>query len=146
MDNFFYNLNKKMSDLAQRQDLAESAVTERDMGKHNNATTGFKALAKKAGGGEKGNRIAGAQFQKMKKAGQLEETDMDESALQAYIGDKKYGRDGMEALRKAGRDGASKDKTQTEVLELDAFRGSKAGDNLERFNCDSPIDSRLHRF
>jgi hypothetical protein len=110
MDNFFYNLNKKMADLAQRQDLAESAVAERDMGKHNNATTGFKALAKKAGGGEKGNRIAGAQFQKMKKAGQLEETDMDESALQAYIGDKKYGRDGMEALRKAGRDGASKDK------------------------------------
>jgi hypothetical protein len=110
MDNFFYNLNKKMADLAQRQNLAESAVAERDMGKHNNATTGFKALAKKAGGGEKGNRIAGAQFQKMKRAGQLEETDMDESALQAYIGDKKYGRDGMEALRKAGRDGASKDK------------------------------------
>jgi hypothetical protein len=114
MDNFFYNLNKKMSDLAKRQDLAESAVTERDMGKHNNATTGFKALAKKAGDkyGSKaaGERVAGAQFQKMKKAGQLEETDMDESALQAYIGDKKYGRDGMEALRKAGRDGASKDK------------------------------------
>jgi hypothetical protein len=45
---------------------------ERDMGKHNNKTTGFKALAKKAGGGEKGQKIAGAQFQKMKKAGQLE--------------------------------------------------------------------------
>ena len=44
MDNFFYNLNKKMSDLAQRQDLAESAVAERDMGKHNNATTGFKMM------------------------------------------------------------------------------------------------------
>ena len=77
MDNFFYNLNKKMADLAQRQDLAESAVAERDMGKHNNATTGFKALAKKAGAkyGSKaaGERVAGAQFQKMKKAGQLEE-------------------------------------------------------------------------
>jgi len=77
MDNFFYNLNKKMADLAERQDLAESAVTERDMGKHNNATTGFKALAKKAGAkyGSKaaGERVAGAQFQKMKKAGQLEE-------------------------------------------------------------------------
>jgi hypothetical protein len=48
-------------------------VNEKDMGKHNNATTGFKALAKKAGGGEKGEKIAGAQFQKMKKAGQLEE-------------------------------------------------------------------------
>jgi hypothetical protein len=42
------------------------------MGKHNNATTGFKALANKAGGGKKGKRIAGAQFQNMMKAGQLE--------------------------------------------------------------------------
>ena len=77
MDNFFHNLNKKMADLAQRQDLAESAVTERDQGKHNNATTGFKALAKKAGKeyGSKaaGERVAGAQFQKMKRAGKLEE-------------------------------------------------------------------------
>jgi len=35
---------------------------------------------------------------------------VDESALQAYIGDKKYGKAGMDALRKAGREGASKDK------------------------------------
>jgi hypothetical protein len=127
MDNFFYNLNKKMSDLAQRQDLAESAVAERDMGKHNNATTGFKALAKKAGGGEKGNRIAGAQFQKMKKAGQLEEghcsacdcspcecDSMEESAFQAAIGKKKYGDAGMKALQKAGRDNAS-DSTMNNI-------------------------------
>ena len=52
-----------------------SCVHEGDMGKHNNKTTGFKALAKKAGGGEKGKKIAGAQFQKMKKAGQLEESN-----------------------------------------------------------------------
>jgi hypothetical protein len=38
------------------------------------------------------------------------EANMDESALQAYIGDKKYGKAGMDALRKAGRDGAGKDK------------------------------------
>ena len=49
-------------------------MMERDEGKHNNKTTGFKALAKKAGGGEKGAKIAGAQRQKMKKAGQLEES------------------------------------------------------------------------
>jgi hypothetical protein len=49
-----------------------SGMYEGDVGKHNNKTTGFKALAKKAGGGEKGQKIAGAQFQKMKKAGQLE--------------------------------------------------------------------------
>ena len=50
------------------------SMMERDEGKHNNKTTGFKALAKKAGGGEKGAKIAGAQRQKMKKAGQLEES------------------------------------------------------------------------
>ena len=52
-----------------------SGMYERDMGKPNNKTTGFKALAKKVGGGEKGQKIAGAQFQKMKKAGQLEESN-----------------------------------------------------------------------
>ena len=91
-----------MADLATKQTLSEGTVAERDMGKHNNADTGFKALADKAGRryGSKaaGERVAGAQFQKMRRAGQLE-SDMDESALQAYIGDKKY-----------GRDGASKDK------------------------------------
>ena len=35
---------------------------------------------------------------------------MEESALQAYLGNKKYGKEGMNALRKAGRDHASKDK------------------------------------
>jgi hypothetical protein len=36
--------------------------------------------------------------------------DMEESGLQAYLGNKKYGKKGMDALRKAGRDGASKEK------------------------------------
>ena len=52
------NLNENASpfktDLLTR--LSESYIAEKDMGKHNNATTGFKALAKKAGGGEKGVR------------------------------------------------------------------------------------------
>lgn len=66
-------------------------ILEKDMGKHNNATTGFKALAKKAGGGEKGQKIAGAQFQKMKKAGQLEESVLIESTLQAIV--RKFGKE-----------------------------------------------------
>jgi len=37
------------------------------------------------------------------------EADMDESALQAYLGKKKYGETGMKALQKAGREGASKE-------------------------------------
>ena len=74
---FFYDLNKKLDGIRATPEVTHQQLNERDMGKHNNATTGFKALAKKAGGGEKGERIAGAQFQKMKKAGQLEEGPLD---------------------------------------------------------------------
>jgi hypothetical protein len=38
-----------------------------------------------------------------------EEDQMAESGLQAYLGKKKYGKEGMKALQKAGREGASKD-------------------------------------
>ena len=129
---FFYDLNKRLASLASKQDaeqLAEhsvpatqpksqlaQALNERDLGKHNNATTGFKALAKKAGGGniEKGNRIAGAQLAKMRAKGQVEESDMEESAFQAAIGKKKFGDQGMKALQKAGREHAS-DKTMDNI-------------------------------
>jgi len=120
---FFYDLNKRLATLSSKQDaeqLAEHAVpapqpksklaqalNERDLGKHNNATTGFAALAKKTGGGEKGARIAGAQLAKMRAKGQVEESDMEESAFQAAIGKKKYGDQGMKALQKAGREHAS---------------------------------------
>jgi hypothetical protein len=126
---FFYDLNKRLAQLASKQDAKQiteeakavapksqlaQALNERDLGKHNNATTGFAALAKKTGGGEKGNRIAGAQLAKMRAKGQVEESDMDESAFQAAIGKKKYGSQGMKALQKAGRDGAS-EKTMSNI-------------------------------
>ena len=47
---------------------------------------------------------------KSKEQGVAEEVD--ESALQAYLGDKKYGEKGMDALRKAGREHAGKSKMQ----------------------------------
>lgn len=40
----------------------------------------------------------------------VKEENIDESGLQAYLGNKKYGKAGMDALRKAGREGASKEK------------------------------------
>jgi hypothetical protein len=40
----------------------------------------------------------------------VREGEMEESGLQAYLGKKKYGKEGMQALQKAGRDGASKEK------------------------------------
>ena len=77
---FFYDLNKRLAAVNDKPETQQ--LNERDMGKHNNATTGFKALAKKTGGGEKGDKIAGAQFQKMKKAGQLDELSV--NTLSSY--------------------------------------------------------------
>jgi hypothetical protein len=40
----------------------------------------------------------------------VDEEEVEESGLQAYLGNKKYGETGMDALRKAGREHASKEK------------------------------------
>lgn len=63
------------------------------------------------------------------------EEEVDESALQAYLGDKKYGKDGMDALRKAGQEHASEKTMQNirakysskeEVAEDGEFAGDYA--------------------
>ena len=41
------------------------------------------------------------------------EGEVGESGLQAYLGNKKYGKEGMDALRKAGREGSSKEKMKS---------------------------------
>lgn len=67
-----------------------------------------------------------------------EDSDVDESGLQYYTGKKKYGKDGMAALAKAGRDGASeeelgriKDKYKKEDTDVEEgkypFAGAKVG-------------------
>jgi len=204
---FFYDLNKRLAQLASKQDAKQiteeakavapksklaQALNERDLGKHNNATTGFKALAKKVGGGEKGARIAGAQLAKMRAKGQVEEGDMEEgnaftgalaktpkggkfkvggkeftdtssleeghcpscdcspckcdsmeeSALQAYLGKKKYGPEGMKALQKAGRDHAGKDKMNQirnrydKMDEADFEEGNAFGNAVRKAKAD----------
>ena len=86
---FFYNLNKRMADLAKRQELTESA-----------------------------------------------QPAVDESALQAYLGKKKYGTQGMIALQKAGREGASKEKMASirakhdKMDEADMEEGNKFAYNV----------------
>ena len=68
--------------------------------------------------------------------GPLEEADMEESALQAYLGKKKYGEAGMKALQKAGREGASKDKMAAirarhdKMDEADMDEGNKFAHNV----------------
>ena len=107
---FFYNLNDKLNAIREKPEVTHQQLNERDMGKHNNATTGFKALADKTN-----DKIAGAQFQKMKKAGQLEEEGMSRAAK----GYEKYGKPGMEALAKAGRDGKSLDPVRKKYDKYD---------------------------
>jgi hypothetical protein len=77
---FFYDLNKKLDNIRATPEVTHQQLNERDMGKHNNATTGFAALAKKTGGGEKGAKIAGAQLAKMREKGQVEEDSVSPAA------------------------------------------------------------------
>ena len=92
---FFYDLNKKLDEIRATPSTTHGQLNERDMGKHNNKTTGFDALAKKAGKeyGSKaaGERVAGAQFQKMKKAGKLEEQGMGDVVKKVGSAVKKVG-------------------------------------------------------
>ena len=116
---FFYDLNKKLDEIRATPSKTHGQLNERDMGKHNNATTGFAALAKKAGKeyGSKaaGERVAGAQFQKMKKSGKIEEEGMSRAAK----GYEKYGKQGMQALAKAGREGKALDPVRAKYDKYD---------------------------
>lgn len=75
---------------------------------HNMSTSAFakKVLANKDDFPAKTEK----QAQLAKTLGKMNEDDVEESGLQAYLGNKKYGKEGMDALRKAGREGASKEK------------------------------------
>ena len=95
---------------------AKKARAGKDIGKPGKM---FSKIAKSAGerygSKERGEKVAGAVLAKLRKGTKeaidpsLEESDMEESALQAYLGKKKYGEAGMKALQKAGREGASKE-------------------------------------
>ena len=150
---FFYDLNKKLATLSAKQQLAESAqpVAERSTGDYSakKAAAGkdigkpgkmFSKIAKSAGkrygSKESGEKVAGAVLAKLRAKESLEEADMDESALQAYLGKKKYGETGMKALQKAGREGASKETMarirakHDKMDEADMEEGNKFTGNL----------------
>ena len=102
---------KNPNDVAEADYSAKKAAAGKDIGKPGKM---FSKIAKSAGKeyGSKaaGERVAGAVLNKLRAKESVDKDEVDESALQAYIGDKKYGKKGMDALRKAGREGASKDK------------------------------------
>ncbi len=89
---------------------AKAARAGKDIGKPGKT---FAKIAKSAGerygSKERGEKVAGAVLAKLRAKESVEESEMDESALQAYLGKKKYGDAGMKALQKAGREGASKE-------------------------------------
>jgi hypothetical protein len=99
----------KEEDVTEAGYSAKAGRAGKDLGKPGkNFSKIAKGAAERYGSKEAGERVAGAVLNKLRHP--KEEQEMDESALQAYIGDKKYGKAGMDALRKAGREGASKDK------------------------------------
>lgn len=153
---FFYDLNKKLADLAKKQEITESvgstsgflegstgdysakkAAAGKDIGKPGKMFSKIaKSAGKRYGSKESGERVAGAVLAKLRAKESVAEADMDESALQAYLGKKKYGDAGMKALQKAGREGASKETMarirakHDKMDEADMEEGNKFTGNL----------------
>jgi hypothetical protein len=94
---------------------------------------------------DEGNEFSGAlanakkdhksEFKVNGKTFPVQENGMEESALQAYLGNKKYGKQGMDALRKAGRDHAGKDK-------MDQIRNRYDKMDETEMECDTPVPSK----
>ena len=118
---------------------AKKARAGKDIGKPGKTFANIEKSAKKYGARDPG-AVAGAVLKKLRAKEaidpSLEESDMDESALQAYLGKKKYGKTGMKALQKAGREGASKETMakirarHDKMDEADMEEGNKFTGNL----------------
>jgi len=57
--------------------------------------------------------------------------DVEESGLQAYLGNKKYGKEGMDALRKAGREHAGKEKMASIRAKYDKLDEEGVAEDLD---------------
>jgi hypothetical protein len=128
MDNFFHDINKRLNDIGSRQDLAESekwiqkAINPAHKGNLHRALHVPADKKIPAGKLEKATHSSNPKIKKQAVLAKtlrglkesdptdMNEADMDESALQAYLGKKKYGPEGMKALQKAGREHAGKSK------------------------------------
>jgi hypothetical protein len=116
MSNNIYDILKKMENLeAPKQSLNEGKKAKPDfLDKDGDKKEPMKKAAKEKSKGAIGEAVARVEKQLAEKYNnhkkQLSEREMEESGLQAYLGKKKYGEQGMQALQKAGREGASKEK------------------------------------
>jgi Ca2+-binding EF-hand superfamily protein len=131
---------------------AKKAAAGKDIGKPGkNFAKIEKSAAKKYGSKEAGARVAGAVLNKLRHAkesitneGHCPACDcspckcnesMEESGLQAYLGNKKYGKEGMDALRKAGREHAGKDK-------MNQIRNRYDKMDESGMECDTPMPAK----
>ena len=135
MDNFFYDLNKKLDGIRAKPEAGQlnedySPINEKgekwiqkavnpahkgDLHKALHVPQGKKIPAGKlAKATHSSNPTLKKQAVLAKTLRGLKEQDMEESAFQAAIGKKKYGDEGMKALQKAGREHAS-NKTMSNI-------------------------------
>ena len=104
---------KNPNDIEETDYSAKAGRAGKDLGKPGkNFSKIAKGAAERYGSKAAGERVAGAVLNKLRHP--AESSDMEESALQAAIGKKKYGDQGMKALQKAGREHAS-DKTMNTI-------------------------------
>ena len=121
--------DEEKDDLDEVSYSAKAARAGKDIGKPGKA---FAKIAKSAGerygSKERGEKVAGAVLKKLRAD---ENEEVEESGLQAYLGKKKYGKDGMSALQKAGREGASKEKMAMLRAKHDKFDESAKPDYID---------------
>ena len=118
MSNNIYDILKKMQGLeAPKQNLTEGKKAKpdfADLDKDGDKKEPMKKAAKEKAKGAIAEAVARVEKNLAEKYSgykkQISENEVEESGLQAYLGKKKYGKQGMKALQKAGRDGASKEK------------------------------------
>ena len=70
----------------------------------------------------------------------IESEEVEESGLQAYLGNKKYGKEGMDALRKAGREHAGKEKMANIRAKYDKLDEEDSEDELSEIKRLSAIN------
>jgi len=125
---FFYDLNKKLDSIREKPETTHKQLNERDEGKPGK---NFAKIAKDAseryGSKAAGERVAGAVRNKLKAQGKLEEEGMSRAAK----GYEKYGKQGMEALAKAGREGKALDPVRKKYDKYDeGATGAAVGGGL----------------
>ena len=136
---FFYDLNKKLDSIREKPEVTHKQLNERDEGKPGK---NFAKIAKDAGEryGSKaaGERVAGAVRNKLKAQGKLEEEGMSRAAK----GYEKYGKQGMEALAKAGREGASKKQLDAIRKKYDKYDNTKVNEMWgDPYHDDAKVDA-----